>query len=59
MATKKGIISVYIDGWKINIEGIIVPDLYHNIISVKKLMIKNYKIIFNKYGAKILDKEDR
>lgn len=53
-AIKKGILPVYNKGKKINIEALIVPKLFHNIISVKKLVQKKYKVLFDNYGAKII-----
>lgn len=50
---KKGTITVYSHGQEINIEVLIVPKIFHNIISVKRLIKKNFKVIFSKLNVKI------
>lgn len=52
-SVKKGILTIYCDGKRINIEALIVPGIYHNIISVRKLTKKNFKVIFDDTGVKI------
>lgn len=51
-AKKKGIITICSGGIRINIDTLIVPGVVHNIISVKKLVKKNYKVICNEYGTR-------
>lgn len=52
-ATKKGILKTKYNERLLKIEGLIVPNLTHNLLSVNRLMERNYDVTFTKGQLKI------
>lgn len=53
---KRGTLNLMCNNVSINVEGLIVPNLSHNLLSVRKLLEKGYNIQFTKNNVSISNK---
>lgn len=57
VAKQKGILKVFYRGEELTIEGLIVENLSHNLLSVNRLLEKNFTVIFKNGILKIYTKD--